>query len=98
MSRNFYSSAARYILLILLLTIVNTGCRTAETCVGQKQHGITTGPRGPRKLYVPEYYVYRNGRYEFVKGHYRYILSRKTYLKRSMRGFTNRLDETASFR
>lgn len=37
-------------------------------------------------VYVPEYYVY-DGRYRFVRGHYRKILSRKAYLKRSLRGY-----------
>lgn len=36
-------------------------------------------------VWEPQYYVY-NGRYRFVRGYYRKLISRKAYLKRSLRG------------
>lgn len=82
----------------VLIVVISGSCKSPENCNGEKQPGLVTGPNGPRKVYVPEYFVYRNGRYEFVKGHYRWILNRKTYLKRTTRGYTERAEGAASIR
>ena len=89
------------LIIILLLGIsafTFTGCgKSATGCVTTGGHqDLATGPKGPRKIYVPAYYLYRNGKYQFVKGHYRWVLNRKTYFARANRGYTNRVDEAAA--
>lgn len=86
----------KLLVLFVLTAAMFTSCKSVKNCDGSEP-GFTTGPRGIRKIYVPEYYVYRNGRYDFVKGHYRWVLNRKAYLKRANRGYTNR-PERASIR
>jgi hypothetical protein len=59
----------------------------------KESRDFVTGRNGPRKIYVPGYYVYRNDKYFFVKGHYRWVISRKLFLARANRGYTTRMDE-----
>lgn len=78
----------RFLSLILFSTVfLNAGCKGSAECVRDGSPGIAKEGSGPRRIYVPEYYVYRNGRYVFVKGHYRLVLSRALYYKRTMRGY-----------
>lgn len=58
---------------------------------------LNTDSRGPRTIYVPSYYIYRHGKYHFVKGHYRYVLSPRVYRRRSLQGYGTKL-ESASIR
>lgn len=86
------------ILLGFLITVTGSGACSSNR-YSQVENDFVTGPSGPRKIYVPEYYVYRNGKYKFVRGHYRWVLSRRLYLKRSMEGYTSRRErEPASIR
>lgn len=57
-----------------------------------------TSKSGPTRIYVPEYYVYRNGKYHFVKGHYRWVLFPKLYVRRSLKGYGSRREDAASAR
>jgi hypothetical protein len=57
-----------------------------------------TNNHGPKRIYVPEYFIYRRGKYEFVKGHYRTVLFPKVYVKRSMKGYVTGKEESASIR
>jgi hypothetical protein len=74
------------------LLLVCMSCKSSETCLGPKTKEIgKIEPKGkPKRHYVPEYYVYRRGKYEFVEGHYGLILFPKSYHKRSLRGYTLR--------
>ncbi|HYG03057.1 MAG TPA: hypothetical protein VD927_11480 [Chryseosolibacter sp.] len=56
---------------------------------------LVTGPDGPRRIYVPEYYIYKNGKYHFIKGHYRWVLNRKLYVRRSMKGYGSRMERAS---
>lgn len=85
----------KLLVLLVLTASLLPSCQSVK-CRGADE-GFVTGPGGLRKVYVPEYFVYRNGRYDFVEGHYRWVISRKTYLKRANRGYTNR-PERASIR
>ena len=76
---------------ILLGVMAVIGVYVLSACSGTEKFS----PRAKRKMAVrtpasgwvwePQYYVY-DGRYQFVKGHYRRLISRKAYLKRSLRG------------
>jgi hypothetical protein len=84
---------------ILTLLTLFAGCKTAEKCpVGMTQSSLVTGRPGPKRIYVPQYYVYRKGKYEFVKGHYRWIARPKDYVKRSLKGYSTDQKAEASVR
>jgi hypothetical protein len=83
-------------LVIILMALLLTQCISAE------KHFWTTsvkepGVKGPKSIYVPGYHIYRNGKYRFVKGHYRYVLNPTVYRRRSLQGYGTRL-ESASIR
>jgi hypothetical protein len=92
----------RSLQLFFLFSIVNSsflfeGCSKSTTgCVETGRSNLAAGQNGPRKIYVPAYYVYRNGKYQFVKGHYRWVLNRKAYLARANRGYTSKMDEASA--
>jgi|GEM_PF-5843047 len=76
---------------MVLLIVTMTGCDPVKRNLRKNNTDeFVSGPRGPRKIYVPEYYVFRNGKYHFVDGHYRWVLFRKPYLKKTTRGFTTK--------
>jgi hypothetical protein len=64
------------------------GIYLLPACSGTERSSRKVVMRTPAAGWVwePEYYVY-DGRYRFVRGHYRKILSRKAYLRRSLRGY-----------
>jgi hypothetical protein len=84
-----------WVLYSALAMLSFSSCSSSERCLQKKDPEFVTGQNGPRRIYVPEYYLYRRGKYEFVPGHYRLVLSRKTYLKRSMRGYTYRREHAS---
>ena len=83
-------------LVIILMAFLFTQCISAEkhfwTGAGQ-----SSGTFGPKSIYVPEYHIYRNGKYHFVKGHYRYVINPAVYRRRSLQGYGTKL-ESASIR
>jgi hypothetical protein len=85
-----------YRLFALLLLLICLSCSSDfKAKKGVRQNAM----KAPhlRRIYVPEYFVYRKGKYEFVKGHHRTILFPKVYAKRSLRGYTTD-QESASIR
>lgn len=85
-------------ILLVMITLTIGACKSSDQCIQTpKQNNLAVGKSGPRKIYVPEYYTYRRGKYEFVKGHYRWVLFPKAYAKRSMKGYTTK-PERASLR
>lgn len=83
-------------LVIILIAFLFTQCVSAEKrfwATSMKEPGVN----GPKAIYVPTYYIYRNGKYRFVKGHYRYVLNPAVYRRRSLQGYGTRL-ESASIR
>jgi hypothetical protein len=93
MEREYYQLAgtgfARSFIFILLLFLLPCCNVTSQKVVSHKSF---SGAPTPDWVYEPEFYTYKNGRYTFVKGHYRKVLSRKNYWKRSLRGFGSRND------
>ena len=87
------------ICVLMMIISLMLSCQSIEKCAGSTAHReLTTGARGPKRLYVPEYYVYSNGKYEFVKGHYRLVMFPKLYVKRSMKGYVTNREHSASIR
>lgn len=74
------------VLLVFILVFSFASCSSGKLATGN--HDMVTGPNGPRKIYVPAYYTYRNGNYHFVKGHYRLVLNRRLYLARANRCYS----------
>jgi hypothetical protein len=82
--------------LIALGICLLSGCSGTENSFQPKAHRKTV-VRTPAAgwVWVPEYYIY-DGRYRFVSGHYRKLLSRKAYWKRSLRGYGSREEYTGA--
>jgi hypothetical protein len=51
---------------------------------------IVSSSPGPGWVWDPKYYVYNGKHYRFVRGHYRKVLSRKNYFKKSLQGYTSK--------
>lgn len=70
-----------------------SGCSTSEN-FSFHPHGKNIVKSSPSASYVwdPEYYVYKNGKYKFVPGNYRPVLSRKNHFKRSLKGYMYKSD------
>jgi hypothetical protein len=85
-------------LIVLFVSVFGmTGCADKTMgCVKKGNDDLVTGQKGPRRIFVSAYYVYRNGKYQFVKGHYRWVLNRKTYLARANRGYTTRMEAAST--
>jgi hypothetical protein len=84
-------------MVLLILSAAMTGCDSTKRELRKNaQEEFVSGPRGPRKIYVPEYYVYRRGKYQFVDGHYRWVFFRKPYLKRTTRGYTTKTEHASA--
>ena len=62
-----------------------SACSGTEKFSPRAQHKMSMRTPVAGWVWEPQYYVY-DGRYRFVKGHYRKLISRKAYLKRSLRG------------
>jgi hypothetical protein len=87
---NIYKQIKMLLVHSLLLSSLLLACKASDSCPQlPQQESLVTHKKGPRKIYVPEYYVYRNGKYEFIKGHYRWVLNNKAYVKRSLKGYNN---------
>ena len=75
-------------IIFLILITLTMACRSSDSRLPQQKTGKSLNQsRGPKKVYVPEYYVYRRGKYAFVKGHYRWVIFPKVYAKRSLKGY-----------
>jgi len=82
---------------VIIVSAALTGCNSTEKMLRKNNtEEFVSGPRGPRKIYVPEYYVYRNGKYHFVDGHYRWVFFRKHYLRKTARGYTHKSDHASA--
>lgn len=78
-----------FAMLQLVAALMMFSCRAQDKCVTpSKEFDVVEEGGRLKRQYVPEYYVYRNGRYRFVKGHYQWILFPKQYVKRSLRGYS----------
>jgi hypothetical protein len=86
-----------FVVLGLIVGFSLTGCSTSEN-FSFHPHGKHIVKSSPSVSYVwnPEYYVYKNGKYRFVPGGYRPVISRKNYYKRSLKGYTYRGDYAAA--
>ena|SRR5688572_9648896 len=73
---------------ILLTAYIFNGCspRKAKLPKARQDKAIGVAPSYGR-IWVPEYFNYENGKYQFVKGYYRKVISRRSYYKRSLRGY-----------
>jgi hypothetical protein len=82
---------------MVLFIVLLTSCSTSEN-FSFHPHGkkIVNSSPSPAYVWNPEYYVYKNGKYRFVPGAYRPILSRKNYFKRSLKGYTYKGDYAAA--
>ena len=85
------------VLLGVVVSILLTGCSTSEN-FSFHPYGKQIIKSSPSVSYVwnPEYYVYKNGKYRFVPGAYRPVISRKNYFKRSLKGYTYKGDYAAA--
>lgn len=85
------------VLIGILFAVLFIGCSTSEN-FSFHPHGNHIVKSSPSASYIwePEYYVYKNGKYRFVRGGYRPVLSRKNYYKRSLRGYTYKGDYAAA--
>lgn len=74
------------------------GCSTSQNYLppNTPKTKVIAGSPAPGWVWVPEYYVYNGKRYRFVRGHYRKILSRKSYWKRSLRGYSYAREHTGA--
>jgi hypothetical protein len=82
----FWEKFTRPLIVLLGTLLLFTGCGTGLRD-GRLPLKEFSGSPVPDWVYEPEYYVYRDGRYKFVKGHYRKVLFRKHFRKRSLRGY-----------
>jgi hypothetical protein len=73
------------------------GCSSSKETCRPLQKEISSA-RGPKRIYIPEYFIYRRGKYEFVRGHYQWVLFPKTYAKRSLKGYVTNQERSASAR
>lgn len=82
---------------VVLAVLTITSCSTSEN-FSFHPHGRAIVKSSPSASYIwePEYYVYRRGKYRFVAGGYRPVLSRKNYFKRSLKGYTYKGDYAAA--
>jgi hypothetical protein len=77
------------VLFILAGVYLFQACSGTDKSFRPKARKVVMRTPAAGWVYVPEYYVY-DGRYRFVRGHYRKILSRKAYLRRTLRGYGSR--------
>jgi hypothetical protein len=68
---------------VVLILVIFTSCKISKN----ESNGVISRPAVPDRVYEPEYYIYKNGRYKFVKGHYRKVWMKRNYWKRSLNGF-----------
>jgi hypothetical protein len=83
-------------MVMVIFLALGMGCKSAEKCaVEDDSQSITAKSPTPKRVYVPEYYRYHNGKYTFVKGHYRRVVAKKAQHKRTLRGYTTHSDYTS---
>lgn len=84
-------------MLVLVLGFLFASCSSSEN-FSFHPHGKRVVGSAPTAAYIwePEYYVYKNGKYRFVSGGYRPVISRKNYYKRSLKGYTYKGDYAAA--
>jgi hypothetical protein len=76
------------ILLALMAgLIIVSGCKSTERKPAAFSPKMYSGSAAPDWIYDPPYYHYKNGRYTFVKGHYRRVWFRKSYMRRKLKGY-----------
>ena len=78
------------VIFFTLSTWWATSCGVAERCKPNLVPPVAFREGAPGKVWRPSYYVYNNGRYQFVKGHYGTNYFRRFYLKRSVRGYSTK--------
>jgi hypothetical protein len=88
MKKAFAGKIPAVFIMVFSMAAFFVGCRSSDRCMHTTEfsRGMTSG-KGPKRIYVPEYFIYRNGKYEFVKGHYRWVLLPKLYARRSLKGY-----------
>jgi hypothetical protein len=79
-------------ILLFYIGCLSSGCSSSKTSsslnAGNKR--LVTSSAGPRWVWSPGYYVYDNDKYQFVRGHYRLILFRKAYWKKTLQGYSTK--------
>jgi hypothetical protein len=95
MKPNIIKPIVFFLCMTSMLALGGCSRSTATSCVERDNGSVAMG-KGPRKIYVPAYYSYRNGKYQFVKGHYRWVVNRRLYLARAYRGYTSKMDDPAA--
>lgn len=81
----------KIILQLFLLAVIFASCNSIQKCKSSlSPNEIRSSAGVPRKVYTPQQYYYREGKYTFIKGHYAPILLKRLYLKKSVRGYTSR--------
>jgi hypothetical protein len=78
---------ALYVYLLVLPLMFS--CASEKRIRPAHAKDVAAGGPVPSKVWVQHYFIYRHGRYQFVKGHYRPVISKKAYLKRSVKGYTS---------
>lgn len=73
--------------MLVGLCCLLVSCNSAHMHVTESKPKPVSAIASHDKIYVPKYYVYRNGHYKFVRGYYRVIFSKKNYWKKSLRGY-----------
>ena len=68
------------------LVFLFMGCAAGTYDTPTANHKMFSGAPAPDRVYIPKYYVYKKGRYTFVKGHYRRVLFPARHWKRSLLG------------
>jgi hypothetical protein len=56
-----------------------------------------SGAVAPDRVWESEYYVYKNGKYRFIKGHYRKVRAKEAFWKRSLQGLTTKSDYPVAY-
>lgn len=72
--------------ILLLCTFVFSTCSSRSSATNYYDR-VGLGGTLPGKVWDPKYYVYNKGKYTFVKGRYRDVISRKKYWKKSLQGY-----------
>jgi hypothetical protein len=87
---------SKIITLLFTVNVCFIGCKSSSPAINAPEKNELSKGHGPRRIYVPEYFVYRRGKYQFVKGHYHWVLFPKNYQKRAMRGYTIKQETAAN--
>jgi hypothetical protein len=78
-----------FVCMYLMVLVLLFCCCSEKRLPIEHAHSTIAGGPVPTKIWVQDYFIYRHGRYQFVKGHYRPVISKRAYLRRSVKGYTS---------